>query len=227
MNNNKINHLNDNNKKSEYIVIDFTYNELINNCNEKNTIEIYKIFIGLVVYNVIIILFQIIKLKTAFKPIYLVPFLITLGFKIYDAFIYSSDVYSSSRLKLSYLISFLPSFIITLSEFNFTFTVYVMSVTLFLSICSVLLLFVRNVFYYVSICTIINAILPNTFIIIIIKELLMLYLIMTKRIIELKVKGKIHEFFFYEISNILLIIPYLLSLYRKRIQSRIKYVLDK
>ena len=227
MNNNKINHLNDNNKKSEYIVIDFTYNELINNCNEKNTIEIYKIFIGLVVYNVIIILFQIIKLKTAFKPIYLVPFLITLGFKIYDAFIYSSDVYSSSRLKLSYLISFLPSCIITLSEFNFTFTVYVMSVTLFLSICSVLLLFVRNVFYYVSICTIINAILPNTFIIIIIKELLMLYLIMTKRIIELKVKGKIHEFFFYEISNILLIIPYLLSLYRKRIQSRIKYVLDK
>ena len=227
MNNNKINHLNDNNKKSEYIVIDFTYDELINNCNEKNTIEIYKIFIGLVVYNVIIILLQIIKLKTTFKPIYLVPFLITLGFKIYDAFIYSSDVYSSSRLKLSYLISFLPSFIITLSEFNFTFTVYVMSVTLFLSICSVLLLFVRNVFYYVSICTIINAILPNTFIIIIIKELLMLYLIMTKRIIELKVKGKIHEFFFYEISNILLIIPYLLSLYRKRIQSRIKYVLDK
>ena len=33
MNNNKINHLNDNNKKSEYIVIDFTYDELINNCN--------------------------------------------------------------------------------------------------------------------------------------------------------------------------------------------------
>lgn len=35
MNNNKINHLKDKNKKSEYIVIDFTYNELINNSNEK------------------------------------------------------------------------------------------------------------------------------------------------------------------------------------------------
>ena len=115
MNNNKINHLKDKNKKSEYIVIDFTYNELINNSNEKNTLEIYKIFIGLIIYNVIIILFQIIKLKTVFKPIYLVPFLITLGFKIYDAFIYSSDVYSSSRLKLSYLIAFLCSIFVCFS----------------------------------------------------------------------------------------------------------------